>query len=114
TTHYDCRLETGTKHVEIVIRVVDVWNVKERKGQQHLEAIIQDAKAEQIHVVTRSRDLELWNRTLQENQTYMVYNGEASVSDMPMKVYENNYKLFFNCVTTITAIDIPNSPQHIF
>ncbi|KAL5079461.1 hypothetical protein RYX36_007882 [Vicia faba] len=29
---------------KIAIRVVDVWNVKECNGQQHLEAIIQDAK----------------------------------------------------------------------
>ncbi|KAL5056061.1 hypothetical protein RYX36_036743 [Vicia faba] len=77
---------------------------------QHLETITQDAKAEQVHVVTRSRDLELWNKTLQENQTYMVYNGEASVYDMPMRVCENKYKLFFNRDPTITATDIPNIP----
>ncbi|XP_058784009.1 ABC transporter G family member STR2-like [Vicia villosa] len=28
---------------KIVVRVVDVWTVKERNGQQHIEAVIQDA-----------------------------------------------------------------------
>ncbi|KAL5066318.1 hypothetical protein RYX36_028055 [Vicia faba] len=64
-----CDLNPEQNIWKIAIRVVDVWNVKERNGQQHLEAIIQDAKAEQIHVVTRSRDLDVWKNKLQENQT---------------------------------------------
>ncbi|KAL5076802.1 hypothetical protein RYX36_015786 [Vicia faba] len=85
-------------------------NVKEHNGQQHLEAIIQDAKAEQIHVVTCSRDLDVWKNNLQENQTYMVYNGETVLYDIPMKVCDNKYKLFFNSSTTITAVDIRDIP----
>ncbi|XP_058745885.1 uncharacterized protein LOC131618735 [Vicia villosa] len=99
---------------KIVVRVVGIWIVKERNGQQHLEAILQDVKAYQIHVVTRSRDLESWKKILQENQTYMVYNGEALMNDMQLKVCDNKFKLFFNRSTTITALDIPDIPSHTF
>ncbi|KAL5066319.1 hypothetical protein RYX36_028056 [Vicia faba] len=34
--------------------------------------------------------------------------------DMPVKVYDNKYKLFFNRSTTITVVDIPDIPQHKF
>ncbi|KAL5073337.1 hypothetical protein RYX36_012321 [Vicia faba] len=94
--------------------VVDVWNVKDRNGQQHLEAIIQDEKAEQIHVVTRSCDLDVWKNNLLENQTYMVYNGETMLYDMPTKVCDKKYKLFFNRSTTISAVEISDIPQHNF
>ncbi|KAL5077195.1 hypothetical protein RYX36_016179 [Vicia faba] len=71
-------------------------------------------QAEQIHVVTRSRDLDVWKNKLQENQTYMVYNCETMLYDMPVKVCDNKYKLFFNRSTTITVVDIPDIPQHKF
>ncbi|KAL5101974.1 hypothetical protein RYX36_006301 [Vicia faba] len=58
---------------KITIRMVDVLNIMEHNGQQHLEAIIQDAK---------------------DNQTYMVYNGEALLNDMPLNMCDNKYKLF--------------------
>ncbi|KAL5062542.1 hypothetical protein RYX36_024279 [Vicia faba] len=67
-------------------------------------------KVEQIHVVTRSRGLDVWKNNLQENQTYMVYNGETMLYDMPMKVCDNKYKLFFNRSTTIIVVDIPVIP----
>ncbi|KAL5100399.1 hypothetical protein RYX36_004726, partial [Vicia faba] len=97
-----------------LICVVNVWNVKERNAQQHLEAIIQDAKADQIHVVTRFRDLDVWKNKLQQNQTYMVYNGETMYNDTPVKVCDNKYNLFFNHSITITVVDIPYIPQHKF
>ncbi|KAL5075591.1 hypothetical protein RYX36_014575, partial [Vicia faba] len=71
-------------------------------------------QAEQIHVVTHFRDLDVWKNNLQENQTYMVYNGETMLYDMPMKVCDNKYKLFFNRSTTITTVDILDIPQHNF
>ncbi|KAL5065747.1 hypothetical protein RYX36_027484 [Vicia faba] len=52
-----CDLKPKQNVWKIAIRVVDVWNVKEHNGKQHLEAIIQDAKTEQIHVVTLSMTL---------------------------------------------------------
>ncbi|KAL5099236.1 hypothetical protein RYX36_003563, partial [Vicia faba] len=55
-----CDLNPEQNVWKIAIRVVGIWNVKEHNGQQHLEVIIQDAKAEQIHVVTRSCDLDVW------------------------------------------------------
>ncbi|KAL5065746.1 hypothetical protein RYX36_027483 [Vicia faba] len=33
---------------------------------------------------------------------------------MPVKVYDNKYKLFFNRSTAIIAVDIPYIPQHNF
>ncbi|CAI8609858.1 unnamed protein product [Vicia faba] len=48
----------------------------------------------------------------QDNQTYMVHNREALLYDMSLKVCDNKYKLFFNCVTTITTVDIPTILVH--
>ncbi|KAL5096572.1 hypothetical protein RYX36_000899 [Vicia faba] len=109
-----CNLKPEQNVWKITICVVNVWNFKERNDQQRLEAIIQDAKAEQIHVVTCSCDLDVWKNNLQENQTYMVYNSEIMLYDMSMKVCDNKYKLFFNHSITITIVDIPDIPQHNF
>ncbi|XP_058734815.1 uncharacterized protein LOC131606617 [Vicia villosa] len=81
---------------KIAIRVVDLWD------------------GDQIHVVTRSRDFEIWKKTLQEMQTYIVYNGETMINEMPCKVCDNKYKAFFNRATTVTAVDIPDIPTHNF
>ncbi|CAL5187020.1 unnamed protein product [Lathyrus oleraceus] len=67
-----CDLNLGDNVWKIVIRVVDLWIVKERNGQQHVECLIQDSKGNKIRVVTQNRDFEIWNQTLQEHQTYMV------------------------------------------
>lgn len=37
-------LPPDQKHWKIVIHVIDLWLVKERNGQQHVEVIIQDAE----------------------------------------------------------------------
>ncbi|KAL5064576.1 hypothetical protein RYX36_026313 [Vicia faba] len=50
-------------------------------------------------------------KTLQDIQTYMAHN-EALLYDMPLKVCDNKYKLFFSCATTITAVDIPTILVH--
>src|SRR4051812_14891696 len=68
----------------------------------------------QIQVVTRSRDFEIWKKTLQEMETYVVYNGETMINEMPCKVCDNKYKVFFNRATTVTAVDIPNIPTHSY
>ncbi|KAL5075183.1 hypothetical protein RYX36_014167, partial [Vicia faba] len=52
-----CNLKPEQNVWKIAIRVVDVWNIKERNGQQHLEAIIQDAKEFIPYVVMSSHDL---------------------------------------------------------
>ncbi|KAL5061533.1 hypothetical protein RYX36_023270, partial [Vicia faba] len=46
----DLKLENNVR--KLVVRVADLWFIKERSGQQHLEAIIQNANADQIHIVT--------------------------------------------------------------
>lgn len=65
-------------------------------------------------MVTRARDLDGWNKTLQEDQTYMIYTVETLLNEMPLKVCHNKYKLFFNRATTITCVDIPDIPPHSF
>ncbi|KAL5064249.1 hypothetical protein RYX36_025986 [Vicia faba] len=52
-------LKEGNNVWKIVIRVVDLWSVKERNGQQHFEGGIQDRKGDKIHVVTRNRDFDM-------------------------------------------------------
>ncbi|KAI5404743.1 hypothetical protein KIW84_051777 [Lathyrus oleraceus] len=52
---------------ELAIRIVNLWIVKERNRQQHVEAIIQDAKGDQIHIVTRNRELDLWKQIIEEH-----------------------------------------------
>ncbi|CAL5191723.1 unnamed protein product [Lathyrus oleraceus] len=87
-------LPPDQKHWKIVIHVIDLWLVKERNGQQHVKVIIQDAEDHQIHVVIRNRELDVWNQTLQEHHTYMVYNGEPLINDLPLKVCANKFQLF--------------------
>ncbi|KAL5079511.1 hypothetical protein RYX36_007932 [Vicia faba] len=58
------------------IRVVDLWVVKEKTVQQHLELVIQDGKGDQIHVTTRSRYFNDWVEQLKEHETYYLYNEE--------------------------------------
>ncbi|XP_058761709.1 uncharacterized protein LOC131635113 [Vicia villosa] len=89
-------LKPDQKFWKIAIRVIDVWD------------------GDQIHVVTRSRDFELWKKTLQEMQTYIVYNGETMINEMHMKVCDNKYKVFFNRATTVTAVDVLDIPEHSF
>lgn len=36
----------------------------------------------------------------------MIYNGEFLINDLPLKVYDNKFKLFFNGGTAATAKDI--------
>ncbi|KAL5059418.1 hypothetical protein RYX36_031022 [Vicia faba] len=89
-----CDLKPEHNIWKLDIHVVNLLIIKEHSGQQHLEVIIQDAKADQIQIVTRSRELEIWNKFLQENQTYTVYNGEPLINDLPLKVCDNKFKLF--------------------
>ncbi|KAL5073230.1 hypothetical protein RYX36_012214 [Vicia faba] len=63
------------------IRVVDLWVVKEKTCQQHLELVIQDGKGDQIHVTTRSRDFNDWVEQLKERETYYLHNGEHVIND---------------------------------
>ncbi|CAL5197139.1 unnamed protein product [Lathyrus oleraceus] len=53
-----CDLVVDKNVWKIAIRVVDLWIVKKRNGQQHFEGVIQDSKGE-IYVVTRNLDFEI-------------------------------------------------------
>ncbi|XP_058783684.1 uncharacterized protein LOC131658404 [Vicia villosa] len=44
----------------------------------------------------------------------MVYNGETMINEMPLKVCDNKYKVFFNRATTVTAVDVPDILGHQF
>ena len=44
----------------------------------------------------------------------MIYNGEPLKNDLPLKVCDNNFKLFFSAGTTITQVDIPEIPPQTF
>ncbi|KAI5397556.1 hypothetical protein KIW84_063393 [Lathyrus oleraceus] len=109
-----CDLNVSDNVWKISIHVVDLWIVKERNGQQHVECLIQDSKGDKIHVVTRNRDFEMWNQTLQEHQTYMVYNCDPTMNDLAFKICDNPLKVFFHGGTTITMLDMPEIPMHNF
>ncbi|CAK8538275.1 unnamed protein product [Lathyrus sativus] len=100
-------LKLGNNVWKLSICVVDLWTVTERNGHQYFECVIQDSKCDKIHVVTRNRDFDLWKQRLQEHKTYMVYNADLLNNDLPLKIYENLLKLFFNSGTTVTMVDIP-------
>ncbi|KAI5415101.1 hypothetical protein KIW84_040526 [Lathyrus oleraceus] len=93
-----------------VVRIVDLWTVKERNGQEHFETIIQDIKGNQIHVITKNHNMELWKSRFQEHQTYVIYNGEPLDNDLPLKVCDNMLKVFFTNGTAITKLDILKYP----
>ncbi|XP_058726332.1 replication protein A 70 kDa DNA-binding subunit E-like [Vicia villosa] len=105
-------LVKGNQVWKMQIRVVDLWVVKEKTGQQHLECVIQDVKGDQIHVITRSRDFKEWIDQVKENETYSLYNGEPVVNDGPFKVCANPLKLLFNGGTTVTNVAFPEIPLH--
>ncbi|CAL5186562.1 unnamed protein product [Lathyrus oleraceus] len=99
---------------KIAICVINLWIVKERNGQQHVEAIIHDVEGHQIHVVTRNHELDMWIQTLKEHYTYMVYNGDPRINDLLLKVCDNKFKLLFNGTTAITTIDMLEISLHKF
>ncbi|XP_058726584.1 uncharacterized protein LOC131597943 [Vicia villosa] len=96
----------------MLIRVVDMWVVIEKNGQQHLEMVIQDGKGDKIHVTTRNRDFQDWIEVVKEHETFYLYNGEPVKNDGPFKVCFNPLKLIFNGGTTMTKADIPEVPTH--
>lgn len=53
-------------------------------------------------------------QTLKEHHTYMVYKGEPQIYDLPLKLCDNKFKLFFNGTTTVTIIDLPYIPLQKF
>ncbi|XP_058751920.1 uncharacterized protein LOC131625020 [Vicia villosa] len=105
-------LAQGNQIWKMLIRVVDLWIVMEKTGQQHLELIIQDAKGDRIHVSTRSRDFKDWIEQVREHETYSLYNGEPVLNDGPYKVCANPLKLVFNGGTTMKNVAVPEIPTH--
>ncbi|CAK8538744.1 unnamed protein product [Lathyrus sativus] len=107
-------LKIGNNVWKLAARVVDLWIVKDRNGQQHFEGVLQDSKCDKIHVVTRNRDFNLWKQRLREHQTVMVYNGDPLNNDLALKVCDNPLKLVFNGGTTVTVVDMPEIPAYQF
>ncbi|XP_058733996.1 uncharacterized protein LOC131605686 [Vicia villosa] len=107
-------LVKGNQVWKMLIRVVDLWVVIEKNGQQHVEAVIQDGQGDKIHVITRSRDFQDWVEAVKEHETYNLYNGEPVDNDVPLKVCCNPLKLIFNGGTTLTKVAIPEIPAHRF
>ncbi|XP_058740628.1 uncharacterized protein LOC131612898 [Vicia villosa] len=104
----------GNQVWKMHIRVVDLWVVIEKNGAKHLEAVIQDAKGDRIHVVTWGKDLQDWVEVLKEHETYYLYNGEPIENDGPFKVCSNPLKLIFGGGTTMTKVAIPEIPTHSY
>ncbi|CAL5189548.1 unnamed protein product [Lathyrus oleraceus] len=98
----------------MLIRVVDLWVVKEKNGLHHLEMVIQDTKGDQIHVTTRNRELKDWIEQLIKHETYYLYNGEPIVNDNTFKVCPNKLKLVFNGGTNVSKMAIPEIRPHQF
>ncbi|CAL5189904.1 unnamed protein product [Lathyrus oleraceus] len=81
-------LVKGNHVRKMLIRVANLWVVKEKNGLHHLEMVIQDAKGDQIHVTTRNREFKDCIEQLIENETYCLYNGDHMVN-------EGNFKFKF-------------------
>ncbi|CAK8566526.1 unnamed protein product [Lathyrus sativus] len=96
----------------MLIRVVDLWIVKEKSGLHHFKMVIQDSKGDQIHVTTRNRELKDWSEQLTEHETYCLYNGESMLNHGTFKVFPNKLKLVFNGGTTVSKLPIPEIPTH--
>ncbi|CAI8589908.1 unnamed protein product [Vicia faba] len=64
---------------KLAIHIVDLGIIKEQNGGQ-------------IHVVTRSRELEIWNTLLKKNETYMIYNGEPLINNFSLKSFQDFLK----------------------
>ncbi|XP_058732947.1 uncharacterized protein LOC131604532 [Vicia villosa] len=107
-------LVRGNQVWKMHIRVVDVWVVTEKNGNQHLEAVIQDVKGDKIHVTTLGRDFQDWIEVVKEHETYFLYNGEPVDNDGPFKVCANPLKLIFNGGTTMSKVAIPEIPTHSY
>ncbi|CAK8574917.1 unnamed protein product [Lathyrus sativus] len=107
-------LEKGKQVLKMLIRIVDLWIVKEKSGLQHFELVIQDSQGDQIHVTTRNREFKDWSEQLTEHDTYCLYNGEPMTNDGTSKVFPNKLKLVFNGGTTILKLPIPEIPKHHF
>ncbi|XP_058747831.1 uncharacterized protein LOC131620672 [Vicia villosa] len=105
-------LVKGNQVWKMQIRVVDLWVVKEKTGQKHIELVIQDVKGDQIHVTTRSRDFKDWNDQVKEHETYTLHNGEPVVNDGALKVCSNPLKIVFNGGTAMTKVPFPDIPHH--
>ncbi|XP_058759289.1 uncharacterized protein LOC131632566 [Vicia villosa] len=105
-------LVKGNQVWKMQIRVVDLWVVKEKTGQKHIELVIQDVKGDQIHVTTRSRDFKDWIDQVKEHETYTLHNGEPIVNDGTLKVCSNPLKIVFNGGTAMTNVAFPDIPHH--
>ncbi|KEH27220.1 hypothetical protein MTR_6g088820 [Medicago truncatula] len=69
-----------------------------------MKLIICDAKGDQVHVITRYRDLEHWKALIEENKTYTLYNCHVFDNDIAF----NPFKVVFGFGTKsmVTQIDV--------
>ncbi|CAK8571819.1 unnamed protein product [Lathyrus sativus] len=96
----------------MVVRIIDLWTVKERNDQLHIQLIIQDAKGHKIQVITHPRDYKHWVDVLTEHESCTLYNGEPLKNDLPFKACENNLKLMFTTATTMRKHLNKDIPPH--
>ncbi|CAK8543315.1 unnamed protein product [Lathyrus sativus] len=97
-------LVKGKQVWEMLIRVADLWIVKEKSGLHHFKMVIQDSQGDQIHVTTWNREFKDWSEQLTEHDTYCLYNGESMPNDDTFKVCPNKLKLVFNGGTTVSKL----------
>ncbi|XP_058746000.1 uncharacterized protein LOC131618861 [Vicia villosa] len=107
-------LVKGNQVWKMLIRVVDLWVVNEKNGHQHLEMVIQDVKADKIHVTSWNRDFKDWFEQVKEHETYIMYNGEPIDNEGPLKVCSHPLKLVLNGGTTMMKAELPDIPTHKF
>ncbi|XP_058767403.1 uncharacterized protein LOC131641098 [Vicia villosa] len=107
-------LVKGNQVWKMLIRVVDLWVVTEKNGHQHLEMVIQDVKADKIHVTSWNRDFTNWVEQLKEHETYIMYNGEPVDNEGPLKVCSHPLKIVLNGGTTMMKAVLPDIPTHKF
>ncbi|XP_058750080.1 uncharacterized protein LOC131623070 [Vicia villosa] len=105
-------LVKGNQVWKMLIRVVDLWVVNEKNGNQHLEMVIQDVKDDKIHVTSWNRDFKDWFEQVKEHETYIMYNGEPVDNEGPLKVCSHPLKLVLNGGTTMMKAALPDIPTH--
>ncbi|KAI5389705.1 hypothetical protein KIW84_075122 [Lathyrus oleraceus] len=62
-------LVKGYRVWKMLIRLVELWVVKEKSELQHLEMVIQDSKGDQIYVTTQNQEFNDWTEQLTEHES---------------------------------------------
>ncbi|CAK8532971.1 unnamed protein product [Lathyrus sativus] len=94
----------------LVVRIIDVWNVVNNKGIEHLEMIVMDSLGDRIQVLIRHDHLLKWKEVIKENMTCIINNGSIYNNDFQWKVCDHPKKIVFFGGTTMKAIELQNIP----